>query len=357
MMSSATFVDKNKIFYTNTSEPFTFFNLIFLPRVGVSPLILEHEKAHVKQKHGIDLMFAEVVSAFLWFNPVMILFRRSLRLQHEYAADVYAVRKAPSLEGYLNCIIFHLQQNRLDGPVNHFYSKHIKQRIFMMTKQRTTFTSLALYALIAPVTALLLFAFSSESTHKHYPPNSLSNAERIIVVDAGHGGTDSGSTHAGGQNEKELMLSVAKSIQQAGAAKNIKVVLTRNTDDAVSLEDRVLVSKKYNADLFISLHVNLNPQDVSMSGIECLVSESNVRFNDSKQFAEKFIHQLSGLEGIHVNGVKQSKAYVLSKNSSPAVILELGYLSNQADHAYIMNPANQQRLSENIISVVANELK
>src|SRR5688572_26093851 len=159
------------IFYTNTSEPFTFFNKIFLPRDGVSPLIIEHEKAHVCYKHWIDLLLVEVVSAFLWFNPIMIFYRRSIKAQHEYAADAHVLQKVSSLETYLDCIVFHLRGNWVAGPVNHFYSKLIKQRIFMMTKQKTDFSFSALYVLTAPVVCLLLFAFSNPSKDHYYGTN------------------------------------------------------------------------------------------------------------------------------------------------------------------------------------------
>jgi N-acetylmuramoyl-L-alanine amidase len=345
------------IVYANTPEPFTFFNKIFLPSGGVSPLILAHEQVHVSHKHWIDLLLVEIASIVLWFNPIMVFYRWSIKVQHEYAADAYVLRKVSSLETYLDCIVFHLHQNSFAGPVNHFYSKHIKQRIFMMTKQKTSFPFSVMYVLIAPVVCLLLFAFSNPSRTVYYDTNIPKNVEHVIIVDAGHGGSDTGAMNHNGDNEKELVLSLARSIQQAAKAKNIKVVLTRNNDEAVSLEDRVGVTKQYGADLFISLHANFDEQDPSTSGIECLVSETNVRFSDSKRIAENFIKELGLLKEIAVNGVKQTNAYVLSKNTSPAVMLELGYLSNKSDRAYMMNPANQKRISERIISVLTKEFK
>ncbi len=109
----------------------------------------------------------------------------------------------------------------------------------------------------------------------------------MIIVDAGHGGDDSGSTGKEGLSEKEFALAMAKNIQKAGEAKNIKVILTRTDDKAMALEERVSLAKRYDADAFISIHANYDRENAISSGIECVVSEKNNRFQDSKRSRRK----------------------------------------------------------------------
>lgn len=348
---------EHNVFYTDANEPYSFFNRIFLPKGGVDPLILEHEKAHVAQYHWIDLLLLEIVGVLLWFNPIMIFYRRSLKIQHEYAADDYALRKATSTETYLDCIVRHLYANSFPGPVSNFYSKHIKQRIFMMTKQKTSFSFAAVYILIAPVLCLLLIAFSKAHVSVYNGTDVSGEIERVIIVDAAHGGDDAGAISANGVNEKDLVLSIAKHIQKAAAKKNIKVILTRGGDQGVELEKRVTYSNIHKAELFISLHANFNSENSLLSGLECVVSESNIGFDDSKRFAESLTKELVALGGIPVNDIRQSNFYVLSKNKVPAIVLQLGFLSNITDTEYVMDEANQQRISERIISAIVNSSK
>ena len=82
-------------------------------------------------------------------------------------------------------------------------------------------------------------------------------------------------------------MAMARNIQKAGELKNIKVILTRTDDKGMNLEERVSLAKRHDADAFISIHTNYNRENANSSGIECVVSEKNSRFQDSKSLAEK----------------------------------------------------------------------
>lgn len=345
-----------KTYRADSIQPFSFFNLIFLPTRAVNPLVFNHEKAHVKQYHWVDLLFTEIASAFLWFNPVMILFGRSIRIQHEYEADAYALRSGGLLEDYLECIFLHLQHQNIHGPVSQFHSSNIKNRILMMTKKKTSAKFSLLYMLFVPVGCMLLFAFSSSSIRtiafadRYDPPKQ---GDPVIIVDAGHGGNDAGTQSSEGISEKEIVLSMAKNIQAAGLARNVTVILTRSGDEALTLRERILIANVDQADVFISLHLNFDQENAAASGIGCLVSEKNNRFDDSERLAKKLIHEIINTQpGIKVNGIKKSNPYILSRNRLPAVLLDLGYLSNKTDFAYLTDEKNQQLLSESIITAV-----
>ena len=126
-----------RIVRTDLPQPFSFFNLIFLPNDEVNPLIVEHEKAHVCYHHWVDLLMLEISSAILWFNPLMIFYKKSIKLQHEYEADDHVIRNGSDIPHYLDCILHHLQTENFGIPISQFYSQNIKKRIIMMTRKKT----------------------------------------------------------------------------------------------------------------------------------------------------------------------------------------------------------------------------
>jgi hypothetical protein len=159
-------VDHIKIVRTNSTEAFSFFNIIFLPKTDVIPLIMEHEKAHIHQYHWVDLVILEITSIILWFNPIMILYRRSLKLQHEYLADDSVIKQGAMLEKYLVCMSNQLDPTRNINLISSFYFQSIKKRITMLTIKKTSNRLSGLYLIVIPVIACLLFAFS---TPPRYP--------------------------------------------------------------------------------------------------------------------------------------------------------------------------------------------
>jgi N-acetylmuramoyl-L-alanine amidase len=349
-----------RIVHTDLLQPFSFFNLIFLPKGEVNPLILEHEKAHVRHCHWIDLLLLEIAGAVLWFNPIMIFYKKSVKIQHEYEADYQVIRNGSDVPHYLDCILHQLQTENFGSPISRFYSQNIKKRIIMMTRKNTPLRHSLLYLLFVPSTCLLLFAFAKPSIRSITFPNPITgdqDGKVVIIVDPGHGGNDPGSTGKKGLSEKEFAIAMARNIQKAGELKNVKVILTRTDDTGMNLEERVSVAKRYNADAFISIHTNFNQENVNSSGIECVVSEKNSKFQDSKRLAEKFHREFQTLNGISLNGIKESNFYVLSENSIPAVLLELGYFSNSMDYAYLNDEKNQQQISEKIIAAVIEYTK
>jgi hypothetical protein len=149
-----------KVVKTNTSVPFSFFNYVFLPRAMDDPGIFEHEAAHVRQYHWIDLLIVELVSIILWFNPVMIVYKRSLKQQHEYLSDWSAIRSGIDVGEYLMSIKQQIELSIPSPLTSEFYFQSIKARINMLTKKRTSIFGLVAYAIVLPIIICLLMAFS-----------------------------------------------------------------------------------------------------------------------------------------------------------------------------------------------------
>jgi len=149
-----------KVIKTNTPVPFSFLNYVFLPHTPVSPGVLEHESAHVRQYHWFDLLIAELASVVLWFNPVMIAYKHSLKQQHEYLADRSAIKSGINLTDYLTDIKLQIEP-AIAPPMTSPLSFHsIKNRIHMMTQKKTPVYGLAAYIIVLPVIFCLLVAFS-----------------------------------------------------------------------------------------------------------------------------------------------------------------------------------------------------
>jgi len=148
------------VFRTNTPVPFAFFNCVFLPGTIDDHGILTHEAAHVRQYHWIDLLIVEMVSVILWFNPVMIVYKRSLKQQHEYLADQTAVRSGIDIEEYLISIRRQIELAIPSPLTSEFYFLSIKNRINMLTKKRTTVYGLSAYTIVLPLIICILMAFS-----------------------------------------------------------------------------------------------------------------------------------------------------------------------------------------------------
>lgn len=337
------------IYQSNINEPFTFLKWVFLPYGKVDPIVLQHELQHVHQMHFIDLLFVEISFALLWFNPVMIMYHRSIKMQHEYAADA-GVASSSSVKTYLEALAAHLQMKTMNGPFSFFYSTHLKQRILMITRKRTSpFFTLA-YSVSAPIVIALMITLSSARFDSYDVP--VDDDRMTIILDAGHGGNDSGTIYDSRVSEKELALSLAKAIQKEAKTQNIRVIMTRSRDVGVSLEERVNAAQKNKADVFISLHVNSDKENSNTSGITCMVSDRNVKFDDSRLIAEKLMNSFSALSDVQKNGIVQSPAYVLSKNPIPSLILEVGYLTNESDYAFLTSPEKVRALAERLVSAL-----
>lgn len=348
-----------RVVYADIEQPFSYFNMVFLPKEGTNQLIFEHELAHVRQYHWLDLLVMEIGSALLWFNPIVMFYRKSIRIQHEYEADAQILTKGTPLESYLDCMLGHLQSGNSNGLASYFFSQNIKQRILMMTKNNEARKFKLLYLVFVPLVCGLILAFSSPIDKRHKVIQSLMPVDTnriLIVVDAGHGGHD-GGTYRNKTNEKDITLELAKEIRKIGENRGIKVVLTRSGDEAMSLEERISVASQYNADMFLSLHVNAHNAQPARSGIDIFIPEGGQQFDKSIRVAEHLKQELSLLGRINVNEIENSTFYVLSKNTVPSILLEMGYLSNDADYAYINESKNQERISERIINAVIASVK
>lgn len=165
-----------------------------------------------------------------------------------------------------------------------------------------------------------------------------------IVIDAGHGGQDPGATSCTGYYEKTVNLQVARKTASLLRQRGLKVVMTREGDEFIELEERAAIANRNNAQLFVSIHCD-SIERSSKQGFTIYVARSGSRA--SRQAAEA-IAQAMAKTGIDKQGVREADYKVLIYTQGPAVLVELGYLSNYQEAGLLRDSSFQNRLAEAI---------
>jgi N-acetylmuramoyl-L-alanine amidase len=173
--------------------------------------------------------------------------------------------------------------------------------------------------------------------------------KKVIVLDAGHGGNDSGAQFEN-LKEKDLTLKIADKIIRENKNPNVEFVLLRDEDESLDLHQRVERINELNPDMVISLHLN-NAKNVELNGVEVYYSEQNAKANHSKKYAGKLIKNFRGTP-LKSGGVKSGDFKILRDSNVPSVILELGYISNPKDREYVSSDFGQNEIAKQINSFV-----
>lgn len=185
--------------------------------------------------------------------------------------------------------------------------------------------------------------------HKPGPEMYLKN--KTIVIDPGHGGRDNGTTGALGTLEKQLTLKtallVADKLRSAGA----HVILTRPNDSYVSLPARIAVSNYHQTDAFISIHFD-SIEDTTVRGLT-----SYYYYDFQKPMAETVHSTLIASTKLKNRETRYGDYYVLRENLKQATLLELGYLSNPSEEAFVSTSQYQEAVAHGIYEGLARYFK
>lgn len=226
---------------------------------------------------------------------------------------------------------------------------------------------------VSGIVFLLLLTFSTEAGKTAYQL-------RKVVIDAGHGGKDPG-THGAYSNEKDIALSIALELGRIinENLPDVEVIYTRDDDTFVELEERANIANVQNADMFISIHCNAagnpdvhgtetfimglhkNNQNLQVAQREnsvILMEENyeekyegfdpnspesyivfslmqNAYLQNSLRLADKVEHQFEKRVGRSSRGVKQAGFVVLWRTAMPSILVETGFISNEAEERYL----------------------
>ncbi len=158
---------------------YTFFNFIFVSQKAfdnqdIPKEILTHELAHSKQMHSLDILFTELLLALCWFNPMLLLYRRAIRLNHEYLADDAVIGGSTGVKEYQLLLLDTLLARRTTTLASSFNYPVTKKRLAMMTTNinlRIQFAKKAFVALLLPVLVFALAekTYSQQAAIKNVP--------------------------------------------------------------------------------------------------------------------------------------------------------------------------------------------
>lgn len=151
-----------------------------------------------------------------------------------------------------------------------------------------------------------------------------------IVLDAGHGGSDSGAVY-GNRAEKDDVLALTLAVGEILEQNGVSVIYTRTEDIYETPAQKAAEANAANADYFVSIHRNSTPVPNSYSGVETLVYN---RYGEAYDLAVNINEQLNRI-GMNNLGINERKnLVVLRRTSIPAVLLEIGYINTDTDNAF-----------------------
>ncbi|MDU5766044.1 MAG: GBS Bsp-like repeat-containing protein [Streptococcus salivarius] len=186
---------------------------------------------------------------------------------------------------------------------------------------------------------------------------------KVVYLDAGHGGYDPGASYFG-ISEKSLTLAIQSRVKAKLEAEGYQVVTTRTSDTYVDLTDRSRAANASESDIFVSIHINASGSSATQgietyyyqpyaeypSRINATYHANPTRLNMSDTLANAIQSSLINATGAQNQGVKRQTFAVLRETTAPAVLLELGFLSNPQEAARLNTSAYQETLANAIVA-------
>jgi len=173
-----------------------------------------------------------------------------------------------------------------------------------------------------------------------------------VVIDAGHGGRDSGAFTRGRRSqllEKDLTLDVARRLDGKLRAAGFRTVMTRRDDTFIPLDERARISNSSNAhrnSIFVAIHFN-DTRRRSVHG-----SETYHNGRGTWQLAARIERYLASMPGGANRGVMTARFRVLRKSNGPALLVECGYLSNPTEAAHCANAAWREQTADRLAQAI-----
>lgn len=163
--------------------------------------------------------------------------------------------------------------------------------------------------------------------------------ETVVVLDAGHGGNDPGAVR-GDVQEKEITLQIIAKLKKVLESKGARIVLTRSDDTFVSLEDRVKITNTVSPNLFLSVHINSLESTSNIYGIE-----TYFQTDQSRPLADRVHSSLVSGLGAPDRSVRKARFYVINHTPIPAILAEVGYITNKAERDRLISSDYQQKVA------------
>ena len=211
--------------------------------------------------------------------------------------------------------------------------------------------------ILGAILALLILLIGAGSLKLNSVFSSSDLKNKVIVIDPGHGGADPGAQNSG-LKEKDVNLDISLRLSKVLESKGCKVILTREVDKdfflpgfvqgrmakRAELNQRINLASENNADLFISVHANSFPQR-NTYGMETYY---HLKSAPGKALAERIQEQLTGLQSDNKRKAKAGDYYLINQSKMPAVIVEVGFISNPRERKLLLSSNYRDLIAEAI---------
>lgn len=184
-------IDGQKMVLTEESIlPHSFWNAVFINyedfKNGKIPSeLIAHEKAHLQQKHTLDILFVEVLQILFWFNPIFIVYKKAIKLNHEFLADEAVNKQFGEVLNYQNLLLGFASQKETISLASNINYLITKKRLLMMTKKESPTKIILKIGSVTTVYLLLLFAFNTGALAQSGKNNLMNrNDDKINYVTA-----------------------------------------------------------------------------------------------------------------------------------------------------------------------------
>lgn len=188
-------------------------------------------------------------------------------------------------------------------------------------------------------------------------------ADKLVVIDPGHGGIDPGALGSNGVHEKDIVLEVSKKLSETLRQSGAQVLITRESDQDLSdpelrnlykikvqdLTRRVELANQNNADIFLSIHVNSFP-DKRERGAQTFSQPGS---EESKKLAEAIQKELNNFLENPGRKAKQVDYFANRMTKMPSVIVEIGFISNPGEEKLMLDPVYQNKIAWSVYAGIA----
>ena len=187
------------------------------------------------------------------------------------------------------------------------------------------------------------------ATHPETGVRKTSTNFTCVVLDAGHGGHDSGARSRKGLLEKEITLDVIRRLAPKLRAAGLRTVLTRNSDVFIPLDRRVEISEREQSAIFLSVHFN-DAGRKQVAGVETYYFSG-----ESRRFSQRLVGALAEGTGASNRGSREARFRVLRCNVNPAVLVECGYLSSRQEAGLLEQPKYRERIAAALAEAIIKQ--
>lgn len=181
----------------------------------------------------------------------------------------------------------------------------------------------------------------------------------IVVIDAGHGGSDPGAMFPNRSEnpeirEKDVTLDIARKVNSILKSNGINVIMTRTADTYPTLPERVEIANNAKADLFVAIHCNAMESQFNIDGAQVYYYGGS---DFGKQFATIVYDNIVEYTGMTKRGIQDgSSLYVIKHTNMPAILTEGGFVSNEKDRAYLLSEQGRAEIANAIADGIMEAL-